>query len=81
MCSTTERYVIVIIPILKNKNRSMSDSDNYRGIALSNILGKIFDIVLLKQNENIFTSCEPQFGFKQNHSTHHCTFVVNEAVP
>ena len=33
----------------------MSDSDNYSDIALSSILGKLFDIVLLKQYEHVFS--------------------------
>lgn len=32
-----------IVSIPKNKRKSMSDPDNYRGIALSSILGKVFD--------------------------------------
>ena len=69
-----------VIPIPKNKNKSLSDSDNYRGIALSSILGKQFDIILLKNNKELFNASKLQFGFKPNHSTHHCTYVLNEIV-
>ena len=37
----------VIIPIPKNKRKSLNDSENYHGIALSSILGKILYRVVL----------------------------------
>ena len=36
-----------VIPISKSKNCSQMDSGNYRGIALSSIYGKLFDLVIL----------------------------------
>jgi hypothetical protein len=38
-----------IIPIPKNKRKSLNDFDNYRGIALSSVLGKLLDRILLKK--------------------------------
>ena len=32
-----------LIPIPKNKRKSLNDSDNYRAIALSSVLGKLLD--------------------------------------
>ena len=37
----------VIIPIPKDKRKSLNNSDNYRGIALSSVLGKIFDWIII----------------------------------
>ena len=41
-----------VIPIPKN-NQCLSSSDNYRGIVLSSIVGKMFDVIILKQNAHI----------------------------
>ena len=68
-----------IIPIPKN-NQHLSSSENYRGIALSSIIGKMFDVIILKQNAHIFSTDELQFAFKSNHSTTQCTFALNEIV-
>ena len=46
--------VSTIVSIPKNKHKSLNDSENYRGIALSSILGKIFDwIILLKDRKSV----------------------------
>ena len=63
-----------------SKKKSLNCSDSYRGIALSSIVGKLLDIIILKQSINIFTTYEFRFGFKPKHSTHQCTFVLNEVV-
>ena len=41
-----------IIPIVKNKKSSINDCDNYRGIALSSILSKLIDIIIIKKQSN-----------------------------
>ena len=69
-----------VIPIPKNKRKSLNDSNNYRGITLSSILGKILDNILLFSNVEIFSSSNLQFGFKEKHSTAHCTFVAQEII-
>ena len=50
-CVPSGLLLSTVIPIPKHKNKSLGDSDNYRGIALSSILGKLFDIILLKNNK------------------------------
>ena len=69
-----------ILPIPKGKNSNVSDSSNYRGVALSPIYGKIFDhIVIAKYCTKLCTS-ELQFGFKRNSSTNMCTMILKEAM-
>jgi len=36
-----------VIPIPKGKQANRTDSNNYRGIALSSVFGKLFDLVML----------------------------------
>ena len=73
----------VLVPIPKNKRKtrkSLADSNHYRSITLSSVMGKILDhIVLTKHGNNLATS-DLQFGFKAEHSTTQCTFILNEVV-
>ena len=68
----------LIFPIPKNRKCSLNDSNSYRGIALGCLLGKLFDLIILHSNKQILTSCSQQFGFKANHSTTQCSFVLTE---
>ena len=69
-----------IIPIPKSSKANLSDSDKYRSIAISSLLGKILDhIIIVKQSEALKTS-NYQFGFKANSSTVLCSTIVNEIV-
>ena len=68
----------LLIPIPKNK-KSLNDSSNYRAIALSSILNKVMDLCL-KKYDNIFKTCDLQYGFKSKHSTTQCTFAVLETI-
>ena len=71
-----------IIPILKGSQANLSDSDKYRSIAISSLLGKILDHIstsIVKQSEVLKTS-NYQFGFKANSSTVPCITMVNETV-
>ena len=67
-----------LTPIPKNCKKSLNDSSNYRAIALSSVLAKLLDNIILQKSRNVFKSCDYQFGFKKKHSTNLCTFVVNE---
>ena len=69
-----------VVPIPKNKKKSLNDSNNYRGIALSSIIGKVLELLILNSNRDILRSCVLQFGFKSKHSTTQCTFVLNEVI-
>ena len=76
----TDFVLSTIIPIPKSSRKSLNNSENYRGIALSSIVGKVFDHVLLNSNNKIFACSDSQYGFKKKHSTVQCTFVVNEVI-
>ena len=70
----------VIIPIPKNERKSIHDSSDYRGIALSSIFGKLVDDIILKNNSEVFKCCNLQFGCRNNHSTAQCTFFFLKEV-
>ena len=67
-----------ISPIPKNKRKSLIDSSNYRAIALSSILSKLLDKILLTKCQHVFNTSMYQYGFKKRHSIMHCAFVVNK---
>ncbi len=69
-----------IVPIPKDNRKSLNDSSNYRGIALSSALGKLLDWILIELNPNVFSSSDLQFAYKQKSSATQCTFVVNETI-
>ena len=67
-----------LIPIVKNKPKSLHDSNNYRAIAFSSIMGKVFDWVLLELYSNSFNTSDLQFVFRSGSSTVTCTYVLDE---
>jgi hypothetical protein len=72
--------ISTIIPIPKGNSINLTDSDNYRGIALSAVLGRILDLIVLHRYRDSLESCDLQFGFKRNRSTAMCTMIVKEAI-
>ena len=42
-----------IVPIPKNKRSNLSDSSNYRAIALGSMLCKLFDTIIIETHEAI----------------------------
>ena len=66
--------------IPKNKRGNKSDSNNYRQIAISSLLGKLFDIIILEEQHHGLITDELQFGFKKIASTVLCTLLLMETV-
>lgn len=72
----------IIVPIFKKGDRT--DPSNYRGITLVNIMAKIFSLTLRNrindwcENGNIFN--DTQFGFRDNHSTSDCIFILHSII-
>ena len=69
-----------VIPIPKNKLKSINDSGNYRGITLSSIIGKLLDNIILNRYRMLLNTSEFQFGVKSESSITPCTFVLEEVV-
>jgi hypothetical protein len=56
----------IVIPLLKGNDTDSSCVDNYRGITLSCIISKVFEICLLQLFKPFLLSSDLQFGFKAN---------------
>ena len=69
-----------LIPIPKNRRKSLNSSDNYRSIALSSIFGKVLENIVIQQHGELLNTSNLQFGFKPGHSTTQLSFVVNEVI-
>ena len=69
-----------IIPIPKNHHINGSDSDNFRGIALSSVFCKLFDNIVLARFHDKLNTSDLQFGFKAKSSTNSCTMVLKETI-
>ena len=67
----------VIVLLIKNKNGNTADMNNYRVIALSNMLTKIFESVIIDAVEMQDDADIYQFGFKHGHSTTLCIKVLS----
>ena len=72
--------VIVFSPLVKNKRKDLSSSDNYRAIALNSALGKLLDYIIIDYFRVLFQSSDYQFAYKKCFSTSMCSFMVMETV-
>jgi len=59
----------------------MSDSDNFCGISLSSLFGKMFNNVILRKFHENLCASDLQFEFEQNSSTNMCTMILKDTFP
>ena len=76
----SEWCIGIILPLFKNKG-SIDDVNNYRGITLLSVLGKLFTSALNKRLTNYLESIsalgEEQAGFREGYSTLSHIFVLH----
>ena len=69
-----------LVPLIKNKRGNNCNSNNYRAIAISSLLGKLFDIIILKEQCTSLSTDVLQFGFKPHSSTTICTSLLRDTI-
>ena len=69
-----------MIPIVKDNIGDLASSDNYRAIAISSLVLKLFDLVIILLEGNKLTCDQLQFGFQEKSSTTMCTFAVTAVI-
>lgn len=72
--------VSMLVSIPKDNKASLSNTDNYRGIALCNALCKVIDLWILDRFSTKLCSSIHQYAFKESHSTVLCSVVFKETV-
>ena len=67
-------------PIIKDGRESHKNSSNYRTLTIGTCLSKVFDLLVIKNQSEIFNSSDMQFGFKNGSSTTMCSFMVQQTI-
>jgi hypothetical protein len=70
----------LIIPRIKDKKGDLSDCDNYRPIALTSVISKLFELVILGRIKHLLHTTDNQFGFKPGHGTENCIFALKHVI-
>ena len=70
----------ILVPLVKNNRASKSDSSNYRMIAISSLIMKLFDNILLELFTLVLSPSDHQFGFSKGSSTTFCTWTLLETI-
>ena len=71
-------FLLSIVPLPKNKRGNKTDSNNNRAIAISSLLGKLFDLIVLSEQGSSLETDNLQFGSKKHFSTVTCTALLME---
>ena len=69
-----------LVPIIKNNRKSKKDSGNYRLIALSSLLLKLVDLIIIELFGDAFKVSNLQFGYQSNSSTILCSWTLRECI-
>ena len=70
----------IIIPIVKNPKGVITSKDNYRPIAITSVLSKVVEKLILQRYSSLLHSSDHQFGFKSGSSTDLCIFTLKQIV-
>jgi len=71
----------IIIPIPKEGKKSKNDKvDSYRGITISPIISKVFEMCILTCLEGYLTSSDRQFGFKRGVGCSDALYTLRKVV-
>jgi len=66
--------------IVKDTTGNRGSADNYRGITLSPVLSKLFELCLLLRLKDFMKTSELQFGFKENFGCVHAIYTVKSVL-
>ena len=69
-----------LVPIIKNKLGSINSSKNYRSIAISSLMLKLFDRITLLLFESCLDLDDLQYAYQEGASTIVCTWIAIETV-
>ena len=67
----------VMVPILKKPTIDPSNPSNYRPITVSSIFAKLFEMLIMPNEQNL-PLCSNQYGFRNNYSVGHGISFLND---
>ena len=70
----------MLVPLVKNKMGDLTDSNNYRSIAISSLVMKLYDLVIINQFKEFLYFDDLQFGYQPEVSTTMCTWLATETI-
>ena len=69
-----------IVPILKCKNKDVTNVGNYRPIAVATTISKLFEHFILFYIKPFLSTSDHQFGFKRGTGTDMCIFLLKQII-
>jgi len=69
-----------VLPLLKHKHGDATDINMYRGIAISPVISKVFQLISLQLYELFLITHSLQYGFKKGNSCNRALFTVNVSI-
>ena len=76
----TSFSVSTVVPIPEGSTKDSTNIKNYRGIALSSLISKLFDNCIISSNSYIFECDDLQFAYKKKTSTLQCISIIKEVI-
>ena len=70
----------IIVPIIKDKKGIVTNKDNYRPIAITSVLSKLIEIIMLDNLHLYLHTHSNQFGFKKKLGTDLCIFTLKQII-
>ena len=71
---------IVPVPKLKDCRTKSVTCDDFRGVAISPVISKVFEHCILDKFGTLFSSCDAQFGFKKGSGCRNAIYSVRKIV-
>ena len=72
--------ISTMVPLIKDKLGDITSSNNYRSIAISSLILKVFDIVIISLFSDYLNLDDLQFSYQSGVSTSMCTWVAVETI-
>ena len=72
--------ISTMVPLIKDKMGDLTNSNNYRSIAISSLVMKIFDLVILSTFSEYLQLDDLQFSYQEEVSTSMCTWLAVESI-
>ena len=70
----------IITLVVKDSSGDLTESKNYRPVALSSLFSQLFEHAILQKIGHLLHTDNLQFTFKEKHSASHALFVLRESV-